>query len=315
MRKLHLIAGLPRAGSTLLCQILNSNPRFHVTPTSGVLDMIKTMRGNFSSNITFRAQNRLDLYENFRNGLKGFIEGYFFDSEIVFDKNRAWTTNLNLLDTIFQNQKTKVIWLYRDPVEIVGSIEAQYQKTLLLENMDESAAPGAFMTLERRISTYTSPEGLIGFPIEGLKDALEMGYLDRILFIKYFDLTNEPKQTLNLIHDFLGEEHYEYDFDDVKQSTWEFDGVYNYKFPHVIKEGKIKYKRADIQLEPKYIHAINERFIALNKFIFEGDPNPLLGINTNIEQNQENDSMIQQNNFENSSPGLFEKMILDNQNF
>ena len=67
MRSIHTIAGLPRAGSTLLCQILNSNPRFHVTPTSAVLDMLKTMRGNFSSNMTFRAQDRMSIYENFRN--------------------------------------------------------------------------------------------------------------------------------------------------------------------------------------------------------------------------------------------------------
>jgi sulfotransferase len=311
MRSIHTIAGLPRAGSTLLCQILNSNPRFHVTPTSAVLDMLKTMRGNFSSNMTFRAQDRMSIYENFRNGLKGFLEGFFYDSEVVFDKNRAWTTNIKLLDTILQNDETKIIWLYRDPVEIVSSIEAQYQKTLLLENMDETSAPGAFMTLERRISTYTSPEGLIGFPVEGLKDALEMGYANRILFVKYFELTNEPKMTLEKIHDFIGEAYYDYDFKNIKQSTWEFDGVYNYKFPHVIKEGEIKYKRADLQLEPKYVAAINERYAALNKLMFEGDPSALLGLSSE-EFAKQLEEMNNQNNSD-QNQGLFEKMINDSE--
>jgi sulfotransferase len=314
MRALHIIAGLPRAGSTLLCQVLNSNPRFHVTPTSGVLDMLKTMRGNFSTNMTFRAQNRLSIYENFRNGLKGFLDGYFYDNEVVFDKNRAWTSNLNILDSIVQNNNTKVIWLYRDPVEIVSSIEAQYQKTILLENMDESAAPGAFMTLERRISTYTSPEGLIGFPIESLKDAIEMGFANRILFVKYYDLTNDPKKTLEMIHDFIEEEYYEYDFKNVKQSTWEFDGVYNYKFPHTIKEGEIKYKRADLQLEPKYVAAINDRYVGLNKLIFEGDPSVLLGLNPEEFAKQIEEMKKQQENNQSQQPGLFEKMIMDNEN-
>jgi len=311
MRAIHTIAGLPRAGSTLLCQILNSNPRFHVTPTSAVLDMIKTMRGNFSSNMTFRAQNRMAIYENFRQGLKGFLEGYFYDSEVVFDKNRAWTGNVRFLDVILENDKTKIIWLYRDPVEIVSSIEAQYQKTILLENMDETAAPGAFMTLERRISTYTAPEGLIGSPVELLKDALEMGLGSRILFIKYYDLTSNPKETLQQIHDFIGEEYYDYDFNNVKQSTWEFDGVYNYKFPHTIKEGEIKYKRADIQLEPKYVGAINERYQALNKLMFENDPSALLGLTP--EQFKEQNELISQNQQE-QGLGLFEKMILDDEN-
>lgn len=305
MKKLHLIAGLPRAGSTLLCQILNSNPRFHVTPTSGVLDMIKTMRSNFSTNMSFRAQDRISIYENFRNGLRGFLDGYFFDSEIVFDKNRAWPCNLRLLDTIMQNDDSKVIWLYRDPVEIVASIEAQYQKTLLLENMDESSSPINFMTLERRISTYTDPGGLIGFPVEGLKDAFEMGYEHRILFIKYFDLTNSPNETLKKIHEFLGISKYEYDFKNIKQSTWEFDGIYNYKFPHVIKEGEIKFKRADIELEPKYVMAIIERFLPLNKLIFEGDASLLLNLPP-VENNQQQENETKKDD---RGMGLFERMV------
>lgn len=307
MKKMHLIAGLPRAGSTLLCQILNSNPRFHVTPTSGVLDMLKTMRSNFSTNMTFRAQNRMSIYENFRNGLRGFLDGYFFDSEIVFDKNRAWPCNLRLLDNIMQNEDSKVIWLYRDPVEIVSSIEAQYQKTFLLENMDESSSPMNFMTLERRISTYTDPGGLIGFPVEALKDAFEMGCGHRILFIKYFDLTNTPDETLKKIHEFLELEKHDYDFNNIRQSTWEFDGIYNYKFPHVIKEGEIKFKRADIELEPKYAMAILDRFMPLNKLIFEGDPSMLL----NLPPNENPQEQPVESGNQDKEMGLFEKIILE----
>jgi sulfotransferase len=270
-----------------------------------MLDILKTLRSNFSSNMTFRAQDRISIYENFRQGMKGFVEGYFYDSEVVFDKNRNWPANLKLIDTVLGNEDTKVIYCYRDPVEIVCSIEAQYQKTFLLENMDESAAPGAFSTLERRISTYTAPEGLIGFPIECLKDALEMGYGDRILFVKYFDLTNSPKETLEMIHDFLGEEKYEYDFKNIQQSTFEFDGIYNYKFPHVIKQGEIKYKRADMMLEPKYVAAINERYLALNKLIFEGDANMLLNLPPNEQQPQQ-DQAPQPSQEE---KGLFQRLV------
>lgn len=304
MRKLHTIAGLPRAGSTLLCQILNSNPNFHVTPTSAVLDVLKSLRTQFSSNMTFRAQNRLAIYENFRQGMKGFVEGFFYDTEVAFDKNRAWPANLKLIDTIMQNEEAKVIWCYRDPVEIVCSIEAQYQKTFLLENMDETSAPGMFSTLERRISTYTAAEGLIGFPIEALKDSLEMGYGSRILFVKYYELTNEPKETLDRIHDFIGEKRYDYNFKDIRQSTWEFDGIYNYKFPHIIKEGEIKYKRADMMLEPKYVAAINDRFLPLNKLIFEDDPNMLLNLPPK-EQIPEQPQMSE------SDKGIFQKLADD----
>lgn len=284
MEQLHLIAGLPRAGSTLLCQILNSNPEFHVTPTSGVLDMIKAMRSNFSQNPTWRAQNRLDIYEDMRMGMKGFVEGYFHDKKIVFDKNRAWTSNILLLDNIMQNTNSKIIWLYRNPVEIVSSIEAQYQKTVLLENMDESGAPGAFATLDRRIGTYVNPEGIISFPIESLKDALEMGYSNRILFIKYFELTNSTKEVMDIIHTFLGLQPFEYDLKNIKQTTFEYDGIYNYKFLHSIREGAIKYKQGDYQIEPKFANAINERFAPLNKLVLTGDYTDLLSLPP-LEQN------------------------------
>ena len=277
MRKFNIVAGLPRAGTTLLCQILNSNPKHHVTPTSGVIDMLRNMRSTFSHNPTFKAQKRLEIYDDFRLGLKGFLDGYFGDKEVVFDKSRGWPSNINLLDAILGNNETKIIWCYRDPVEIIGSIEAQYQKTILLENADETVAPGAFMTLDRRIGTYTNEDGIVGNPIAALKDAIEMGHSSRILFVKYFDLTNNTEFVLNAIHEFIGEEKFGYDFKNIKQTTYEWDGSYNYKFLHTIKEGEIKWKQADIRLPNKYIYGINERFSSLNKLIFEGDVSNFAG--------------------------------------
>lgn len=305
MERLHMIAGLPRAGSTLLCQILDSNPDFHVTPTSGILDMIKAMRANFSQNPTWRAQNRLEIYENMRLGMKGFIEGFFNERNIVFDKNRGWPSNIQLLDHIMQDDKSKIIWLYRNPVEIVSSIEAQYQKTVLLENMDESGAPGAFATLDRRIATYVNPEGIIAYPVEALKDALEMGYGNRILFIKYYELTNMTQQTLDIIHDFLGLPKFEYDLKNVKQRTFEYDGIYNYKFPHVIREGEIKFKRGDYQIEEKFVHAINERFAPLNKLVLEGDYTALLNLPPlETQPNQSEQSQQESQDVNNSNPAI-----------
>ena len=270
---------MPRAGTTLLCNILNMNDNFHVTPTSGVLDSIKTIRSNFSHDITWKAQNRLEIMDDFRKGLKGFVEGYFSKHDVVFDKSRAWPNNLKLIDDIFQNEETKVIWCYRDPVEIIGSIEAQYQKTSLIESMDEQAAPGAFATLDRRIGTFINDGGLVTFPVEGLIDALEMGYGQRILIIKYFDLTNHTQEVLDAIHDFIGEPRVKYDFSKLKQSTFEYDGMYNYKFLHTIKEGDVSYKKSDVELPTKYVEIINNKFAPLNRFIFDGIPDMLLGTN------------------------------------
>ena len=278
MRKFNMISGLPRAGSTLLCNLLNMNENYHVTPTSAVLDTLKVMRGNFSHDITWKTHNRLEEYDNFRAGLKGFIDGYFEGRDVVFDKSRAWPANIKLLDEILGNTDSKIIWCYRDPIEVIGSIEAQYQKTLLLENTDEQGAPGAFSTLDRRIGTFMNDGGIVSYPVEILRDAIEMGCADRILIIKYFDLTNNTQQVLDAIHDFIGEPRIAYNFKNLTQSTHEFDGFYNYKFLHTITEGDVKYKKSDVELPTKYAQVINNKFAGLNKFVFEGNPDMFLGV-------------------------------------
>ena len=278
MRKLTLISGLPRSGSTLLCNLINSNPKFHSTPTSGVIDVLKNMRSTMSHNVSFKTQNRLELMPNIQQGLKGFIEGYFYDKEVVFDKCRGWSNNIQLLDTILGHSDTKVIWTYRNPVEIINSIEAQYQKTILLENSDEAGAPAAFMTLDRRIGTYMNEGGLVNHPIEILRDALEMGYGNRIFFISYYDLCNHTQKVMNMIHEFIGEEKFEYNTKNLKQTVYEYDGIYNYKFMHQIKEGEVKYSETKMVLPQKYIDIVSQRYEVLNNFILKGDIEGFLNI-------------------------------------
>lgn len=266
MKKLHLIAGLPRSGSTLLCNLLNMNPRFHATSTSPVVDVIQNMRSTFSHNPTFKTNDRMSQYEGMRKGLKGFIDGYYEDKEIVFDKCRGWSNNLNLIDEIFKNNDTKIIWTYRNPIEIFSSIEKQHQKTILLQNPDEASGVD-FTTLSSRADVFINDGGIIARPVWLLNDAYEMGYGDRILIIRYGDLTNSPQETLNLIHDFIGEERYEYDknnFKDLKQTTEEFDGMYNYKFLHTIKEGEVKYVKHEVNLPEHIIEKMNSRFSWIN---------------------------------------------------
>ena len=266
---MHIISGMPRSGSTLLCNMLNMNEKFHATPTSPLLDMITNTRSVFSHNPTFKSHNRLDEMENIKMAIKGLIEGFYFDKEIVFDKNRGWANKLGLIDEILGHKETKIIWTYRDPVEIVSSIETHYQKTLMLENPDESAGVD-FNTLSSRVDTFINDGGLVARPVWLLNDAFETGYGDRILIVKYEHLTKHPEDTLKRIHEFLGEEEYDYgknNFEDLKQSTFEFDGMYNYKFPHTIKEGSVKFKEHKLNLPQYIIDNINHRFSWVNDLV------------------------------------------------
>jgi sulfotransferase len=267
MKKLNLISGLPRSGSTLLCNLLNMNPKFHATATSPMIDVIQNMRSVFSHNITFKTNDRPTQYSNMRAGIKGFIDGFYNDKDVVFDKSRGWSNNLPLLDTILENTDTKIIWTYRDPVEIVSSIEKHYQKTILLENADEGAG-GDFTTLGTRVDNFINDGGIIARPVWLLNDAHEMGYSNRILFVRYHDITNNTQETLDRIHKFIGEDSFQYDkenFSDLKQTTFEFDGLYNFKFPHTIKEGGVEYVKHNVNLPQHIIEKINHRFTWVNE--------------------------------------------------
>jgi len=268
MKNIHLIAGLPRSGSSLLCNILNMNPNFYATSTSPMVDILRNIRSTFSHNPTFKTHNRLEEFESMRKGMRGFINGFYEDKNIVFDKSRGWTTNLMLLDDILGHKNTKVIWTYRDPIDVVSSIEKRYRETILLENIDETTFD--FSTLEKRVEHFIGNGGLVGRPVWLLDDIQKMGYSNRILIVKYRDLTENPQLILNQIHEFLGEENYDYDknnFTDLKQSIFEMDSYYNYKFIHDIVEGKIFYKKHENILTNDLIEKINKRFSWINSLI------------------------------------------------
>ena len=54
-KTIHFICGMPRSGSTILGNILAQNPRFHVTPTSALIDLLAGMRSAFDKIPDFRA--------------------------------------------------------------------------------------------------------------------------------------------------------------------------------------------------------------------------------------------------------------------
>ena len=46
--KLFFVSGLPRAGSTILVNLLGQNPAHHVTPTSGMIELFIQNINKFS---------------------------------------------------------------------------------------------------------------------------------------------------------------------------------------------------------------------------------------------------------------------------
>lgn len=269
MKQFHMISGFPRSGSTLLCQILNMNPEFHATPTSPILDMLQSQQGIFSHNPSFKAVPRMDFYDNFKNAQKAFLDEFYADKEIVFDKNRGWPIHLMKLDEILGHNDAKIIWTYRDPIHVVASMEDRHRKTPLMQFTEEGGNPQIANTYEKRVQMWINDNGIVAFPGWSLHDAIQMGYEDRILIVDYYSLCNNTQETMNEIHKFLGYDNYNYDqndFTDLKQVTHEYDTFYNHKYTHDIVEGGIKYKEHTFELLDGFKQGIAERFKWVNEY-------------------------------------------------
>ena len=131
----------------------------------------------------------------------------------------------------------------------------------MMENPDEVNNDLSFTTLYNRVETFVGRNfTLMSTPVALLEDALTQGHGSRILIVRYDKLCSEPQNTLDAIHDFVGEARMEYDFSKLKQSTHENDAAYNYKFLHKIREGEVKYSPTKINLPKEAVERIQNRF-------------------------------------------------------
>src|SRR3989344_3597345 len=98
-KTIHFISGLPRSGSTLLCNILAQNPRLHTTATSGIMDIMFMVRNNWDTLVEFRAHPDEEAKERV---LKGILESYYAtaDKPVIFDKSRGWVSLLEMAEKV-----------------------------------------------------------------------------------------------------------------------------------------------------------------------------------------------------------------------
>lgn len=230
----HFIAGMPRAGSTLLCNILAQNPRFHATGTSGIMDIMFGVRNSWKNLIEFKASpNDTALLRV----LRGILDNYYddVDKPVVFDKCRGWLSLLEMAETVLE-RKAKVLVPVRDIRDILASFEKLWRENSKTAQVgQEGAHYFKFQTVEGRTETWMNPDQPVGLAYNRIKDAAIRGYLDRMYFVDFNNLTSNPKEELKRIYDFLEEEYFKHDFENVIQVTWEDDSVHGFKGLHDIR--------------------------------------------------------------------------------
>lgn len=219
----YFISGLPRSGSTLLCNILAQNPAINVSKaTSGLHDVLFNIRNQWDKMIEHKAEG-VD-YERLRRVLKGVFQSYHdTEKNIIVDKGRGWLSLIEMVEFALE-APVKILCPVRDIAEILASFENIWRKV-------SAKGEGNFFgndymlsqTIEGRCEVLARMDQPVGLAYNRVNDAINRGHADKIKLVEFDDLTSDPQTTLSGIYEFLGIEQYKHDFENVMQYTHELD--------------------------------------------------------------------------------------------
>ncbi len=233
-KKFYFVSGMPRSGSTLLCNILNQNPKFHATGTSGVLDLMLLVRNNWEFISELRSlPNDLPKFRI----LKSILPSFYSDikQSIIFEKSRDWPAHIEMIESL-TGSRVKILVTVRDIRDILGSFEKIWRKESALRMIpQEKENREKFQTVEGRCEVWLRPNQPVGKAYENIKDALLRGFGNRMHFVFFDELTNNPEKTMKGIYEFLGEDYYLHNFKNVEQVTKEDDRIYGFTDLHTIR--------------------------------------------------------------------------------
>jgi sulfotransferase len=233
-KEIHFIAGLPRSGSTLLCNILNQNPKFHATSTSGILDVVLAIRNQWENLAAFKASpNKKGKAAVVNSILHNYCS--VVDRPVYFDKSRGWLAHLEMAEVIL-GRPAKVIVPVRKITDILSSFENLYRKNAHdWQFPQEKTHFYEWQTVEGRSDIWMRSDQPVGMAYNRIKDAISRGYWDRLHLVEFNDLVENPEETLRGIYEFLYLDVYDHDFDYVEQVTQENDDLHGIPGLHVIR--------------------------------------------------------------------------------
>jgi sulfotransferase len=240
--KFHVIAGMPRSGSTLLCNVLSQNPRFFCSSTSCMAQTVRSLSSLWSRSPEIKSElinDREETEKRMTRAARALVEGWYKGKgEVVFDKGRFWNMGGPVLHQMFPN--AKMLICVRDLRAIFASIEKQHARNPML---DDAGNP-LELTAYSRADRLFSPNGMLGQQLVGIEDMLRR-QLPYILIIQYETFVSNPQLLIDRIYSAIDEKPFEHDFENVENvSGTDVDGLYNCKFPHE-GEGKVEAREED----------------------------------------------------------------------
>jgi hypothetical protein len=257
MNKLHFCGGLPRSGSTILMNILQQNPKIFTTGTCALSDLITS---HILVNSRYREQFQAMSIEEADRAMYGLIHGAtkgWFEAltnkPTVISKNRNWSSAFHLY------KESKYIAMVRDLRDVVESFEKVNDRTLALHSYGAQNIMVPAMHTEEKHRYYFNEANSISLSIETEIPRLIQEFQKgkgNVLFIRYEDFTFDPISTLKLVHQFLDEQWYDYDLNNISQSgLFEHDHAYFRERTDHKTNPAFQYYKPPVRNLPDYFHA------------------------------------------------------------
>jgi len=228
------VAGLPRAGSTLLCQLLAEHPQIYSEGHSSPLcSTLLRLRHGISDDDFFLSQLDTDFdrtYGHLKAATRGFVRGWYQDSPkaVVIDKNRGWLRNFEYLLHI--EPDARLLVCVRELGQAYGSVEAQHQRTILIDFPDHTANHDRY----NRADALFAKDGVIGNPLRALEAVqdLPIAVQQRIHVVTFERLMSDPVTTMNEVYKWIGVGDHAFDPKRLTIRPHESDSHYRHKYPH-----------------------------------------------------------------------------------
>jgi sulfotransferase len=250
-KRIVFVSGLPRSGSTLLCQLLAQHPEVHSTAQSSPLcHALDGLRRRLSDDAFLLAQLDADFergYARLTSAFRGFVQGWFAetDKEWVVDKNRGW---LGMVETVrYLEPGFRMLVCVRELGQLYGSIESRHQETILLDFPDHLADRSRYA----RADALFAATGVIGKPLRALQSVqdLDEEIRRRLYYVVFEDLVRDPRRVLNEVFAWLGLAPAAVDVERLDLQPAESDSHYRFKYPHRVRD----------RIEAPSAHAVPER--------------------------------------------------------
>jgi len=248
-KKIFFLAGLPRAGNTLLTSILNQNPDICCTPNSITLEIYKDVWNLKHTDVFLNFPD----HESLDRVMEAILPSYYqnWNYKYIIDRGPAGTQgNLYLLRK-FYGEDIRIIFLVRPILEVLASWISWMKKT-----------PDSFIRRHSKNPTETchklmNNKGQIAKELLCMQNLLKPENKHHVHFIDYKDIVKKPRATLKGIYKFLDipwyKNHRFINLDQVVINGLSYDDTMMGKGMHTITTKKLIKSKTNVKILPPEI--------------------------------------------------------------